>query len=109
MYVHIFILSHRKNFRVINSLVTFLFSHNFCHKSVKVNFRNLQITVWKNVKFPLTKKLFRQINSLVTYLVKPLLSRSFAKNARERESRNFHTVLCRLLHYMNLLTEKKNS
>ena len=38
-------------------------------------------TVWKNDKFSLTKKTFRQINSLVTYLVKPLLSRNFGKNA----------------------------
>ena len=28
-------------------------------------------TVWKNEKFSLTEKIFRQINSLVTYLVKP--------------------------------------
>ena len=30
-------------------------------------------TVWKNEKFSLTKKISRQINYLVTYLVKPLL------------------------------------
>ena len=41
--------------------------------------------MWKNEKFSLTKKFFRQINSLVTYLVKPLLSRNFCqKNAWER-------------------------
>ena len=34
----------------------------------------------------LTKKIFRQINSLVTCLVKPLLSRNFYKNAWERIS-----------------------
>ena len=33
-------------------------------------------TVWKNDKFSLTKKIFRQINSLVLYLVKPLISRN---------------------------------
>ena len=39
--------------------------------------------MWKNEKFSLTKQIFRQINSLVTYLVlvKLLL---FAKDARER-------------------------
>ena len=38
-------------------------------------------TVWKNEKFSLTKKIFRQINSLVTYLVKPLLSRNFCSKS----------------------------
>ena len=37
-------------------------------------------TVWKNAKFTLTEKIFRQINSLVTYLVKQLLSRNFCQN-----------------------------
>ena len=30
-------------------------------------------TVWKNMKFSITAEKFRQINSLVTYLVKPLI------------------------------------
>ena len=41
-------------------------------------------TVLKNEKFSLTEEIFRQINSLVTYLEKQLLSRIFAKNAWER-------------------------
>ena len=42
--------------------------------------------VWINEKFTLIKNIFRQINSLVTCLVKPLLSRNFYKNAWERIS-----------------------
>ena len=37
----------------------------------------------KKEKFTLTKKIFRQINSLVISLVKTLLSRNFANNVRE--------------------------
>ena len=46
------------------------------------------VTQWKNEKFSLNKKILRQINSLVTYLVKPLLSRNFCQR-----SRNFLTFL----------------
>ena len=38
------------------------------------------------------QKIFRQINSLVTYLVKPLISRNFRQNRVTENSRNFHTV-----------------
>ena len=38
------------------------------------------------------KFFFRQINSLVTYLVKPLLSRNFWQKCVRENSRNFHTV-----------------
>ena len=38
------------------------------------------------------KKKFRQIHSLVTYLVKPLLSRNFCQKCVREISRNFHTV-----------------
>ena len=40
----------------------------------------------------LTLKIFRQINSLVTYLVKPLLSRNFCQNRVRVNFRNFHIV-----------------
>ena len=41
------------------------------------------------------QKKFRQINSLVTYLVNPLLSRNFyQKCVRENSRTNFHTVHC---------------
>ena len=48
--------------------------------------------MWKNEKFS-HLKIFRQINSLVTYLVKPLLSRNFCQKCMRGNSRNFHTVL----------------
>ena len=42
--------------------------------------------VWKNENFSLSKKISRQINCFVTYLVKPLLSRNFLpKMHDERE------------------------
>ena len=50
------------------------------------------LTVWKNEKFSLIKEIFRQINSIVTYLVKPLLSRNFSQKCVRENSRNFHTV-----------------
>ena len=43
-------------------------------------------TVWKNEKFSLTEKKFRQINYLVISLVKPLLSRNFFEKVWERIS-----------------------
>ena len=49
-------------------------------------FNYISHTVWKNEEFSLTKKIFRQINFLVTYLaylVKPLLSRKFCQNIME--------------------------
>ena len=38
------------------------------------------------------QKKFRQINYLVSYLVKPLLSRNFCQKCVRENSRNFHTV-----------------
>ena len=55
--------SYRKIFREINSLVKTLLSRNFCQKCVREDFCNLHTTVWKNEKFGLTEKIFRQINS----------------------------------------------
>ena len=51
-------------------------------------------TVWKFQKFSLTEKIFRKINSLVTYLVKPLVSRNFCQKCVTENFRNFHTVSC---------------
>ena len=52
-------------------------------------------TVWINEKFTLTKKLFRQINYLVVYLVNPLLSRNFYQNCLWREFPKFpHCAHC---------------
>ena len=50
------------------------------------------LTVWKNKKFPLTKKVFREINSLVTSIDKTLLSRNFCQKSVRENYNNFHTV-----------------
>ena len=55
-------------------------------------------TVWKNEKFTLTEKIFRQINSLVTSLVKNvhvLISRNFCQKMRmvRVNFRNFYIVV----------------
>ena len=42
-------------------------------------------TVWKNEKFSLTKKIFRQINSLVISIVKTLLSRNVCQKCVSRD------------------------
>ena len=49
-------------------------------------------TVWKNEKFTLTQKFFRQINYLVILLVKSLFSRNFCEKRVRVNFRNFHTV-----------------
>ena len=49
-------------------------------------------TEWKNEKFSLTEKKIREINSLVTSLVKTLLSRKFYQKSVRENFRNFHTV-----------------
>jgi len=75
-------------------------SRNFCENMVKANLQfpkyscchSLCVTVWKNEKFTLIKKNFRQINSLVISLVKPLLSRNFCQKCVRVNFRNFHTV-----------------
>ena len=49
------------------------------------------ITVWKNEKFTVAQKKFRQINSLVFSIVKTVLSRNFChKSVRV----NFHNTHC---------------
>ena len=49
-------------------------------------------TVWKNEKFTVAPKKFRQIDSLVFSLVKTLLSRNFCQKSATVNFRNFHTV-----------------
>ena len=65
--------------------VNFSFFHSVC----------TTVTVWKNGKFSLTEKKFRQINYLVISLVKPLLSRNFCEKSVRENSGNFHTVALR--------------
>ena len=49
-------------------------------------------TVWKLRKFSLTEIFFREINSLVIYILKTLLSRNFCQKSVRVNFRNFHTV-----------------
>ena len=55
-------------------------------------FIGCSITVWKNVKFTFTEKFFREINSLVTFLLKTLLSRNFYGKSVRIIFHHFHTV-----------------
>ena len=48
------------------------------------------IALWKNEKFSLTEKIFRQINFLVICLVKTLLSRNFCQEMRKKEENWMH-------------------
>ena len=68
-------------------------SRNFCMIYRK---RSFVSKVWKNEKFS-PSKLFLQINSLVIYLVKPLLSRNFCQKCVRENSLNFHTVVSVLI------------
>ena len=45
------------------------------------------------------QKIFREINYLVTLLVKPLLSRHFYQKSARENFRNFHTVFRKIQHY----------
>ena len=72
-------------------------------------FQSTLCTVGKNEKCSLTKKIFRQcqINSLVTYLVKSLLSRNFCQKCVRENSRNFHTVLWKLRNFTVTIFSQK--
>ena len=86
-------------FRQINVLLKNFTVNHFDEKKLYSSFLVFPqciVTVWKKEKFTLTKLFFRQINSLVTYLLKPLLSRNFFQKSSRENSRNFHTV-----HYMS--------
>ena len=77
-----------------------------------LQFPHCGVTVWKNKKFSRTKKIFRQINSLVTYLVNQLLSRNFCQKWARENFRNFHNVVVEITETQcgkmkNLLSPKK--
>ena len=63
-----------------------------CHHVLEY-FSTLSNTVWKLREFSLTKKNFRQINSLVTYLVKTLFLRNFCQKCVRENSRNLYTTV----------------
>ena len=54
------------------------------HYEKSADYFRVRFTVWKNEKFFLTEKKFREINSLVTSSVKLLVSRNFCQKS-ERE------------------------
>ena len=64
--------------------------------------------MWKNEKFGLTEKIFRQINSLVICLVKPLLSRNFCRKSVRLKFHNFHTVVRHSVEKQEILSDQKN-
>jgi len=70
--------------------------HEFFAKKAWVIFSDFphcdMTTVWKNEKFGLTEKIFRQIDSSVICLVKPLLSRNFCRKSVRLKLQNFHIV-----------------
>ena len=49
-------------------------------------------TVWKNEKFTLIEKIFRQINSLVISFVKTLISRKICQKSMRVNCHYFHSV-----------------
>ena len=51
-------------------------------------------TAWKNAKFSLTEMFSREISSLVTLLVKTLISRNFCDKSVRVNFRIFHSVHC---------------
>ena len=103
IYVPLYIIySHRK---IISSNHLYSFSSNFmyvfskCVTLTKLSLKNWEMNnshntahLRKNDKLSLTEKIFREINSLVTSLVKPLVSRNFCQKVRERISR--FSTLC---------------
>ena len=93
-----------KNFREINSwVIYFRKSVTFTKFLSKMHESEFPTSsVWKNVKFSLTAEKFRQSNSLVTYLVKPLIWRNFCQKSVKENLRNFHSALCfRNFHTIN--------
>ena len=56
--------------------------------------------LWKNEKFGLTEKIFRQINSLVVCLEKPLLSRNFCRKSVEKRKIWSHQKIFRQINYL---------
>ena len=81
---------------------------------------DLLTTMWKNEKFTLIEKIFREIKSLETSLANTLLSRKFGQKSAIVNFRNFNTVFwlysapnywkygkfCRILPHKILLSDK---
>ena len=61
-----------------------------------------------NEQSTLTKIFFRQINSLVIYLVNALVSRNFCQKSMRVNFRNFHSVQCTQCGKVKNLVSPKN-
>ena len=53
------------------------------------------------------QKIFRQINSIIIHLVKPLLSRKFCQKCVRENSRNVHTVVTQSVENREILGHRK--
>ena len=70
-----------------------MFSQNYVKSTQLLTvWVEMSATLWKNQKFTLTKKIFRQINYLVISIVNTLVSRNFCQNRVRVNFHNFHTV-----------------
>ena len=76
-----------------------VFTKCFWSESKFLNSYNI---MWKNEKFALTEKIFRQINSLMISLVKMLLSWNFCQRSVRENIRNFHTAVVVCSHRKNI-------
>ena len=63
----------------------------------EINFAESRVCTVEKREILSHRKKFRQINSLVTYLVKLLLSQNFCQKCMRENSRNFHTVSSMLI------------
>ena len=84
-----FLLWHRYMISRKDLIIKF---HCFPHCYLWFHEKIVKSTVWKNEKFSLTEKKFREINSLVFSLVKTALSRNFLPKSVRENFRNFHNV-----------------
>ena len=66
-----------------------LLSRNFCQERVSIS---TYLTVWRNEKSCITRKIFREINLHWSYLVKTLISRNFLSETVIQKFRKLHTV-----------------
>ena len=93
--------------------IIYLFS-NFCSKYVTFTKflskkKSAVCTVWKNRKFTVASKIFRQINCFVISFVKTLFSRNFCQKCVRVSFCNFHTVWSRLKVLFHTLLTKNSA
>ena len=93
------------------NLLSHFFGKNFVKPSLllkkllKSSFYNTTAcTVWKNEKFSLTEKRFRETSYLVIPLVKTLLSRNFCQKRVRADFCNFHIMNCKCVEIAEILS-----